>query len=95
MLIGDIIENYPRLAGLYSVVSNRIDKYGVLCLLKKAYNVSTIINPVDIPQFDWSLDGTKFRKATGYVAPSWSEMIKRMAEDTTPYIRQGNRETPL
>lgn len=88
VLIGDIIGNHPQLSGLYNVASKPISKYDLLCLLKKSFNVSTIICPVDIPQIDRTLVSTRFDKTTGYISPSWSDMVEQMAKDTGPYARK-------
>ena len=34
---------------------------------------------------DRSMRGDKFRDATGYVSPSWPDMVRALAADPTPY----------
>jgi dTDP-4-dehydrorhamnose reductase len=84
-VIKDIIERHPQLNGLYQVASTPISKYDLLCLLKKAYDVDIAINPVDGERVDRSMDGSKLTMATGYKCPSWTSLVQRLAEDSTPY----------
>jgi dTDP-4-dehydrorhamnose reductase len=84
-VIADILENHPRLSGLYQVASQPIDKYELLCLVRDAYRVDAELEPFDGIAIDRSLDGSRFREATGFRAPSWKELVQQMAADPTPY----------
>lgn len=84
-IIGDIVENHADLSGVYHVAAEPIDKYRLLRLLREAYNVNVEIEPDDTLQVDRSLDGTTFREATGFVPASWSDLVKAMTDDSTPY----------
>ena len=87
--LADIIRHlafdHPVLNGLYHVSSDPINKYDLLKLIKKYYGSNIKIEPSDELQIDRSLDGTRFRAATGFVPKTWDEMIERMAADPTPY----------
>lgn len=89
-IIADLIENRQDLQGLYQISSNPINKFDLLCLLKKHYRIQIEIEPSADFVIDRSLDSTKFREAMGFVPLDWDAMIKLMAEDKTPYekIRQ-------
>jgi dTDP-4-dehydrorhamnose reductase len=84
-LIGRLITEYPTLSGLYQVAAEPIDKLTLLRLVRDAYGLSTEIVPDESVRIDRSLDGSRFRAATGYVAPDWPTMIADMHEDATPY----------
>lgn len=80
-----IIRNFvltdSSLEGLYHVSSNPISKDALLRLFATVYNKKVEIEPSNKFCCDRSLDSTRFREATGYVPPSWSEMIQVMHED--------------
>jgi len=84
-VISDVLENHVTLSGIYQVASERIDKYALLCLMRDAYRVDVTIEHFDGVQIDRSLNGSRFRAATGFVAPSWGDMVGEMAGDPTPY----------
>lgn len=84
-----IILNYviPRtdLTGIYQVSSNPISKFDLLTLVNKAFEKNITIIPDDEYKIDRSLDSTKFREATGYIPPSWEEMIAELAVPSHQY----------
>ena len=84
-IIADLIENHVSLSGLYHVSADPINKYDLLKLINEAYQSEIEIEPFDDFQIDRSLDSGKFRKETGFQPAGWREMIKRMADDKTPY----------
>jgi dTDP-4-dehydrorhamnose reductase len=84
-IIADLIERHPLLSGLYHVSSEPINKCELLRLMRDAYRVEIEIEPESDFRIDRSLDSKRFREATGFTSPAWPEMIKRMADDPTPY----------
>lgn len=76
----DFVIPHPQLNGLYHVAAEPIDKFRLLSLVAAQYGKSTEIRPDDALVIDRSLDGSRFRVATGYVAPGWGELIRRMHE---------------
>lgn len=86
-VIGMLIERFPRLHGLYQVVSEPISKYELLCLLRDFYKIDVTIVPDDREKVDRSMKGDRFRDATGYQSPPWSVLVERLAADPTPYAR--------
>jgi dTDP-4-dehydrorhamnose reductase len=84
-LVAKIINEYPRLSGLYQVTSPVISKYDLLNRLCDAYHLDIEIVPDDTEIFDRSMNGERFLRATGYREPSWDELISQLAEDKTPY----------
>jgi dTDP-4-dehydrorhamnose reductase len=78
---------HPELTGVYHVSSEPISKYDLLLLAKQAFKKEIEIKPEDVFSCDRSLDSTRFRQATGYTPPSWSEMIAELASNSDLYER--------
>jgi len=91
-VLADIIEQQSGLSGLYHVAAEPISKFDLLSLVRDVYGVKVEIEPDETFLCDRSLNSTRFREATGFVAPAWPEMIQAMHEDQTPYedIRRMN-----
>ncbi len=79
-VIKDFVVPHPQLNGLYHVAAKPIDKFRLLSLVAAQYGKAIDIRPDDALVIDRSLDGSRFREATGYVAPEWPELIRRMYE---------------
>jgi len=71
----------PDLSGLYHVSSDPISKYDLLKLVAERYNKDIEILPYDDFSQDRSLDSSRFRKATGYKPPSWTELVDMMYQN--------------
>lgn len=77
-VIRDVVIPRPELRGVWHVASDKINKYDLLKLVAREYGKTIEILPNDAVAIDRSMDGSRFRAATGYVAPSWPELIARM-----------------
>src|SRR5438552_11343304 len=90
--IADVIVDQPNLSGVWHLAGEAISKFDLLKLLKQTYGLAIEIEPDESFVCDRSLDGSRFRDATGTRAPLWPEMIERMCADATPYdkIRRVN-----
>lgn len=84
-VVGNIIEFHPSLSGLYHVASQTITKYKLLHLIREAFHLYVEIAPDENFFCNRSLNGERFQRATGYVCPSWPELIEQLAKDPTPY----------
>jgi dTDP-4-dehydrorhamnose reductase len=84
-LVGELIEQFPGLNGLYHVTSETCSKYELLNLMKEAYKMVVEIEPDDTFECRRNLNGDKFIDATGFKCPSWRQMMFDMAADHTPY----------
>lgn len=84
-ILADIIENHRHLSGLYHVSSDPINKFELLRLINDAYNAQAEIEPFEDFRIDRSLNSAKFRAATEFDPPEWSEMVKMMARDNALY----------
>lgn len=80
-----ILRDYPALTGVWHVAAPAISKYDLLQLVKETYQRPTMIEPETDFYCDRRLDGTRFRKATGWTAPAWPEMIASMRSGPFDY----------
>ena len=78
-VIRDHVLVQPALHGLYHVAAEPINKFDLLQLVAGVYGKTISLQPCDDPVIDRSLDASRFRDATGYSAPSWPELVARMA----------------
>lgn len=76
----DFVIPHPQLNGLYHVAADPIAKFDLLHLVAAQYGKAIEIRPDDALVIDRSLDGSRFRDASGYVAPSWPALIRQMHE---------------
>jgi dTDP-4-dehydrorhamnose reductase len=77
-VIRDIVIPRPQLTGLWHVASEPINKYELLRLIADIYEKKIEILPDDTVAIDRTLDGSRFREATGYVAAPWRDLITVM-----------------
>lgn len=81
----DTVERFPQLTGLWQLSSAPIAKLDLLALVNRVFGAGITIEPDDTFHCDRSLDSSRFQTATGYVPPSWPEMIDDLRNDPTPY----------
>ncbi len=84
-VVAKLIENDDGLSGLYQVASQKISKFDLLCLLRQSYDLDIEIAPDEELRCDRSMVGEKFAQATGYLCPTWPELVAQLAKDHTPY----------
>lgn len=88
-----VIESRQNLCGIYHVAGASISKYELLRLIRRIYSLDIEIARAEEPVCDRSLVMSSFSTATGYRAPTWSDMIHQMHRDPTPYdVRMSRRE---
>ena len=80
-----IIKDHPDICGVYQVASKPIAKYNLLCLIKDTFGLNVNITRDEDFCCDLSLNMDRFVQTTGYIAPSWEEMISQMSKDPTDY----------
>jgi dTDP-4-dehydrorhamnose reductase len=80
-IIADYVIPNASLSGIYHVSSEPISKYDLLKLVARQYGKSIEIEPFDDFYCDRSLDSTRFRQATGYIPPSWPQLVNAMWDD--------------
>jgi dTDP-4-dehydrorhamnose reductase len=76
----DYVVPRPQMRGLYHVSAAPINKYELLRLVAGAYGKDIRIDPSDELVIDRSLDSTRFQAETGYRAPAWPELVRRMRD---------------
>jgi dTDP-4-dehydrorhamnose reductase len=84
-IILDVALSHPKLTGVWHVAADPISKHDLLCLIQDVYDLDAAIEPDDLVVCDRSLDGSRFKAATGFSPPPWRAMIEEMAADPTPY----------
>lgn len=67
-----------HLNGLFHVASDPISKYELLKIIRDIYSKKNEIIPDDQLKIDRSLNARKFQNATGYIPPSWEELVINM-----------------
>lgn len=77
-VIRDQVLPRPGLRGLYHVSAAPISKYDLLRQVAEVWGKTIEIVPDERLKIDRSLDSARFRAATGYVPPSWPEMVAAM-----------------
>ncbi len=84
-IVGRLIEDHPRLAGVYQVASEKISKFDLLCLIRDALDLQIDVVPDDDFVCDRSLRGDAFTAATGIQVPTWPAMIQDFVKDVQVY----------
>ena len=77
-VIANLIIPNRDLGGLWHVSAEPINKFELLSLIKKHYEVDVTVIRSDAVQIDRSLNSDLFRRETGYQPPKWEELIKMM-----------------
>jgi dTDP-4-dehydrorhamnose reductase len=77
-IVRDVVLQRPALSGVYHVATKPISKCELLSLVAQQYKKAITIVPDDKVVVDRSLNADRFRAATGYVPPGWSELVRRM-----------------
>lgn len=77
-IMRDVVIPRTELRGVLHVSAAPIAKYDLLHLVAQTYEKTIEITADDALQIDRSLDSTRFRALTGYVPPSWPELIRAM-----------------
>jgi dTDP-4-dehydrorhamnose reductase len=77
-IIRDVVIPRSDLFGLYHVAGRAIAKYDLLRLVAEVYGKPIEIVRDDQFIIDRSLNADQFKRATGYVAPDWPELIRIM-----------------
>lgn len=77
-VIRDVVIPNTALSGLYHVAAKPINKFDLLKMIADIYGKTIEIVSDDQLAIDRSLNATRFRDATGYIAPEWLQLIKTM-----------------
>ncbi len=77
-VVRDLVIPNKHLTGVYHVAAQPISKYELLHKVAEVYGKAIEILPNEQLVIDRSLNADRFNDMTGYIAPSWSELIKIM-----------------
>jgi dTDP-4-dehydrorhamnose reductase len=77
-LIRDVIVPRADLCGVLHLATDPISKFDLLALIARRLGKSIKLIPDDSVVIDRSLSAARFNSVTGYVPPSWPEMIDSM-----------------
>ncbi|HIF9248502.1 TPA: dTDP-4-dehydrorhamnose reductase family protein [Photobacterium damselae] len=77
------------LSGLYQLSVDPIDKYTLISKVASVYNKQIKIEKFEDFVIDRSLNSAQFREKTGFIPPSWDELIEFMYSD---YIKRYSNE---
>ena len=77
-VVRDFVIPHANLHGVYHVAAEPISKFDLLQLVNRVYGKALEIEPDDRVKIYRSLNADRFREVTGYVAPSWPELVARM-----------------
>lgn len=79
-VVRDFVIPNTKLHGVYHVAADSISKYDLLHLVNSVYHKGLHIEPDSSFHINRSLNASRFKEATGYVAPGWQELITKMCE---------------
>lgn len=88
-VLADYVLPNSSLSGLYQLSVDPIDKHSLISKVADVYNKQIEIEKFEDFVIDRSLNSSNFRKETGFVPPSWDELIKFMHSD---YIKRYSNE---
>jgi dTDP-4-dehydrorhamnose reductase len=77
-LLRDHILPRPELTGVWHVSAEPISKLELLRLIAAVWPHPVSIEPTDSPVVDRSLDSSRFRALTGWMPPSWPDLVAQM-----------------
>lgn len=77
-VIKDYVLPNPELSGLYHVAALPVNKFDLLTLVAKQYGKDIDIRKDDAFVIDRSLNADVFSSQSGYIAPQWPDLIKKM-----------------
>lgn len=73
-----VLTQFPELSGVYEVSSEKINKFDLILLIKEVYGANINVTPYKEFYCDRSLNSAKYRAETGFLPPTWKEMILEM-----------------
>jgi dTDP-4-dehydrorhamnose reductase len=86
-ILRDVIVPRSSLSGVYHVAAEPISKFELLKLVAAEYGKKIELKPDERVVLDRSLVAERFKAATGYTAPAWPELVRRMHEHRFGLVR--------
>lgn len=84
-IILNIINNHPKLCGLYHISSDPIDKFSLLNMIKESLNFDVEIEEDTEFHCNRSLNSVMLRDILNYNPPLWPDMIKILCDEIEIY----------
>jgi dTDP-4-dehydrorhamnose reductase len=85
-LVARLVRDHPEVEGLWHVSGDPISKFDLLQIVKRVYGIDVDIAPDEEFVCDRRLDSTRLRERTGWLPPSWEDMIADMHLDEATYV---------
>jgi dTDP-4-dehydrorhamnose reductase len=83
--MADVVEScicdWPHMSGIWHVSSDPISKYDLLCLVNEIYGLGIRVERDTEFTCDRRLNSARFRAHTGWMPPSWRDMVCDMHQD--------------
>jgi len=80
-----VILEHPDLHGLYQVAGPEINKWHLLGVISRHFDLDLRVKPDESVLCDRTMVDDRFRQATGIDKPSWDDMLAQVAEETEDY----------
>jgi dTDP-4-dehydrorhamnose reductase len=80
-IIRDVVIPRPDLHGVYHIAAEPISKFNLLTKVSEIYGKEIEIVADDKVILDRSLDASRFQSQTGYIAPTWDQMVRLMHQN--------------
>ncbi len=80
-LVARALDEWRGLDGVWQAASAPVSKLDLLGLINEEYGLGVRLSRDDEFRCDRRLDGSAFAAQTGWRAPAWPEMVRRMHED--------------
>ncbi len=84
-LLVEVVTKHPGLHGLHHAVSESINKFDLLIMLRDRAGLDIEVNPNHEFFCDRSMLPSGLEEALGFRAPSWEQQIDELVNDPTPY----------
>ncbi|MDB2504017.1 SDR family oxidoreductase [Gammaproteobacteria bacterium] len=87
--IGSFVEEFifsNNVSGLYHLGATPINKYDLLCMIKKRYKLDIDLVKSEKLKIDRSLNSNKLQDAVGYTPPLWTSLIETMHVEYEKYF---------
>lgn len=84
-IILTLIQDFPKLSGVYHVSTDPINKYDLLKILIKAFRLNIEVQNFNNFFCDRSLNGSRFNNAVPINFPSFEQMVSELVKDGETY----------
>lgn len=89
--IAEFLEKYvlrnSSLIGLYHLSSKPIDKYKLLDMVRRKYNLDILLRKFDEIEINRSLNSESLRNEVGFISDDWDIMIEKMYGEYNQYFK--------